>query len=94
VACTVCDPILVGESSRRVNNELLSLLVIGRSGLHLNGIVAVAQLGEAEAAHVREAVHFISHELLVPVSVHRNEGTTEKIELNGEFDGERPVHVG
>jgi hypothetical protein len=85
VTGAICDPILVRQSCRRVNHKLLSLLIVGGSSLHLDSVVSVAQLSEAEAAHVSEAVHLLIHEFLVSVGVQCNQSTSEQVELDSEF---------
>ncbi len=57
--------------------ELLSLLIIGCRCFHLNCIVSIAQLGEAEATHVLEAIDFFVHELLMPICVKSYQSATE-----------------
>ena len=40
-----------------MHDELLRLVVVGGSGLHLHGVVAVAELCQAKAANVIEIVN-------------------------------------
>jgi len=93
VASTVCNPELLGEHGWRVNSELLSRVVVVGSRLHFRRIVAVAELSEAEAAHVLEAVD-LSHDGQVALRVETGQGTSEKIELHGELGGEGAVDLG
>ena len=51
-----------------MNHELLLILVVDGSSLHFDCVVSVAQLSEAEAAHMGEVVDFV-HEGSVAVSV-------------------------
>ena len=53
----VGNPVLLGEGVRGVHDELLRLVVVGGSGLHLHGVVAVSELCQAEAANVIEIVN-------------------------------------
>jgi hypothetical protein len=76
-----------------VYNKLFSLLIVGSGGLHLYRVVAVAQLSEAEAAHVREVVHLV-HEGAVAVGVQGDQGAPEQVELNSELCGEGAIHIG
>ena len=46
----------LGQGVGRVDDELLGLVVVGGGGLHLHGVVAVPELGQAEAADVIEIV--------------------------------------
>ena len=41
---------------RGVHDELLGLGVVGGGGLHLHGVVAVAELGQPEAANILQVV--------------------------------------
>jgi hypothetical protein len=76
-----------------VYNKLFGLLVVGGGGLHLDRVVAVAQLREAEAAHVREVVHLV-HEGAVAVGVQGDQGATEQVELDSELSGQGAIHIG
>ena len=68
MAGSVCDPELLAKHGGRVDDEFLFLLVIRGRGLHLRRIVTVAELGEAEAAHVLERADF-AHERQVALRV-------------------------
>lgn len=69
-----------------MNNKLFGLLIVGGGGLHLDRVVAVAQLSEAEAAHVRQVVHLV-HEGAVAVGVQGDQGAPEQVELDSELSG-------
>jgi len=51
VTSSIGNPVLLRHGRRAVNNKLLSLGIVGSSGLHLGGVVAITKLCEAEAAH-------------------------------------------
>ena len=74
-------------------HELFGLLIVSGRGLHLDRVVTVAELSEAEAAHVRQVIHLV-HEGTVAVGVQGDQGATEQIELDGELSGEGTVHIG
>lgn len=61
VAGAIGNPELLAKYSRRVNNKFLFNLVVDGRGLHLWRVVAIAELCEAEAAHVLERA-YIAHE--------------------------------
>jgi len=69
-----------------VNHELFGLLIIRSSGLHLDRVVTVAELSEAEAAHVREVIDLV-HKGTVAVCVQGDQSPTEQVELDGELSG-------
>ena len=48
--------LLLCEGVRGVHDELLGLGVVGGGGLHLHGVVAVAELGQPEAANILQIV--------------------------------------
>lgn len=75
-----------------MNCELLSGVVVVSSGLHLRCIVAIAELGEAEATHVLEAVH-LSHNGQVALRVKASQCASEQIELHCELGGEGAVNL-
>ena len=59
-----------------MNHELFGLLIVCGSGLHLDRVVTVAELSEAEAAHVRQVVYLV-HEGTVAVCVQGDQSPTE-----------------
>jgi len=90
---TISDPILLRESSGRVNHEFLGLFIIGSCGFHLDRIVAIAQLCEAEAAHVREVIYLV-HKGTVTISMQGNQSTSKQVELDRELGCQRSIHIG
>ena len=54
---TVGDPILLCERMRGVDNDFISFLVVDGRRFHLNGIVAITEFGESEAANVVQCVN-------------------------------------
>ena len=48
--------LLLCEGVRGVHDELLGLGVVGGGSLHLHGVVAIAELGQPEAAHILQVV--------------------------------------
>jgi len=69
-----------------VNHEFFGLLIIRSRGLHLDRVVTVAELSEAEAAHVRQVIDLV-HEGAVAVRVQGDQSATEQVELDGELSG-------
>ena len=84
MARTIGDPILLRECRGGVDHELLSFLIVLSSGLHLDCVVAIAELCEAEATHVGQVIYFF-HEGPMAVCVQGHESSTEEVELHGEF---------
>lgn len=76
MAGAVGDPVLLTGGSRRVDDELVSVHVEDRCGLHLGGIVTVTKLSKTEAAMIGQRVD-LAHERQVAVRVQRHQGTTE-----------------
>jgi hypothetical protein len=64
----VGDPVFLCEGGWGVDGELLGGGVVGGGGLHFDGVVAVAELGEAEAAGNLEFVELLE-DLVVWVGV-------------------------
>ena len=58
MACSICDPEFLGQGSWRVDLKFLSRCIVNRCSLHLRRIITVAELGEAEAAHVLQVRYF------------------------------------
>ena len=56
VTSPVRDPVLLRQRGRGVDDQLVRFFVVGGGGLHLDGVVAVAQLSQAEAANVGQLV--------------------------------------
>eukprot|EP00756_Hemistasia_phaeocysticola_P013731 Hpha_TRINITY_DN15297_c3_g3::TRINITY_DN15297_c3_g3_i1::g.65615::m.65615 len=80
----VGDPVLLCDRGGSVHDELVLLGVVGCGSFHLHSVVAVAQLGQAEAAHALERVDSIT-QLQVPVGSELQHGTTEEVELDSEL---------
>ena len=56
VARTVRDPVLLRQRGRSIDDNLVRFGVVRGCGFHLDGVVAVAEFGEAEAADVGQFV--------------------------------------
>ena len=61
-------------------------LVVGGRRLHLDGVVAVAELGEAEAADVLEAVDPLQVPLVVPRSPQLQHRPAKQVELRINYN--------
>lgn len=92
MAGTIRDPELLGENCWTVNRKLLSGVVVYGSGLHLRRIVTIAELSEAETAHVLKAVH-LSHDRQVAFRVEARQRAAKKIELDCELGDEGAVDL-
>ena len=90
VAGAVGDPEFLGFGGGGVDGEGLFGGVVFGGGLHFGSVVAVSKLGEAEAAHVLEAVDVL-HEGQVAVGVEGRKRSTEQVELDRELGGERAI---
>ena len=66
---------------RCVHHELLGGGVVDGSRLHLHSVVAVAQLGEAEAADVLEVVDTLQQLLVVALRAQLEHRAAEQVEL-------------
>uniref|UniRef100_A0A1I8IQ36 RING-type domain-containing protein n=1 Tax=Macrostomum lignano TaxID=282301 RepID=A0A1I8IQ36_9PLAT len=76
VQSTIGDPVLLRQRRRAVDNEFTSLgIVLGR-GLHLHGVVAVAQLRQAEAADV------VKSAAVMPLGAQLQHCAAEQVELD------------
>ena len=90
MAGAVGDPEFLGFGGGGVDGEGLFGGVVFGGGLHFGSVVAVSKLGEAEAAHVLEAVDVL-HERQVAVGVEGRKRSTEQVELDRELGGERAI---
>ena len=63
-----------------MHDELLRLVVVGGSGLHLHGVVAVAQLRQPEAAHILELVD-AGEQIVVALRAQLEHRAAEQVEL-------------
>ena len=81
---TVGNPVFLGEGARSVDNELLGLLVIGGGGLHLGGIVAVTQFGEAETPGDLQLVQLLEDPFMA-FGVQGVDGSPEKVIVHGKL---------
>jgi len=84
VAGTVSNPELLAHNSRRIDGKFLSLSIIDCSGLHLGRVVSITKLSEAEASHALQAVNLL-HEGQMAFRMQGHKGTSEQVELDGEF---------
>ena len=60
----------------------LGCFVISSSGLHLHSIVAIAKLGEPEAADIVQVVDPLQELFVVPLCAQLQDGAAEQVELN------------
>ena len=72
----------------------MRLLVERGRGLHLDGVVAVAQLGEAEATHLGHLVDSLQQVLVVPLRAQLEDGAAEEVELHGHLGAHGGVDDG
>ena len=84
MAGTVSNPELLAHNSRRIDGKFLSLGVVDRSSLHLGRVVSITKLSEAEASHALQAIDLL-HEGQMAFRMQSHEGTSEQVELDGEF---------
>ena len=91
---TICNPVLLSLCARRVDDELLLVLVVVGGGLHLDGVVAVGELGESEAADALEAIDRVE-QLVVMLGAELEQRAAEQVELHGQLGGRRRIdHAG
>ena len=64
-----------------INDELLGLGVVDGRGLHLDCVVAVAELREAEASDVVEVVDAVEVPLVVPLRSQFKHSSAKQVEL-------------
>ena len=67
-----------------INDELLGLGVVDGRGLHLDGVVAVTELREAEASDVVEVVDAVEVPLVVPLRPQFQHCSAKQVELQTE----------
>eukprot|EP01137_Pigoraptor_chileana_P037394 Opistho-2@34399 len=85
VDCAVGDPVLLGKGIGRVDDKLARLLVVLSSRLHLNGVVAIAELGEAKASDFAEVVDAIEELAVVALRAKLQNSAAKKVPLHGEL---------
>jgi hypothetical protein len=88
---SVGNPVLLSESGRSVYNKLLGSFVISDSSLHLYSVVTISKLSKAEATKGTEVINLIKV-VLVSLSRKSISRSSEKVELNSEFDGSRVIN--
>ena len=69
-----------------MNDELTGILIIGDGGLHLHGVVTIAELGETETSDSLKSIDLIE-QIVVTTVVKSEASATEKIHLNGVLNG-------
>jgi hypothetical protein len=72
----ISDPVLLTQHSRGVDLEFLGLFIVGNCGLHLDGVVTVTKLGEAEAANDFSAIN-LGEVFLVSLGMKSCHGASE-----------------
>lgn len=61
---TISDPVFLGKHGWRVDNKFVSLFVEGSSSLHLNSVITITKLGEAEASCNIKVINLIEQILM------------------------------
>ena len=80
------DPVLLTEIGGAVYDEVARIFIVGDCGLHLHGVVAIAELRETEAANCLQAVNLIK-EVVVAAVMEGEARASEEIQLHGVLDG-------
>ncbi len=81
----IANPVLLTQIGWAVDNEFTRSLVICDGGLHLNGVVAVAQFSETEAAYSLQTVNLVEEIIMLPI-VECETGASKKVHLDSVLD--------
>ncbi len=82
---SIADPVLLTQIGWAMDNKLTRTLVICDSGLHLNGVVAIAQFSETEAAHSLQTVNLVE-EIIMLAIVKCETGASKQVHLDSVLD--------
>lgn len=80
------DPVLLAEISGAVHDELARIFIVGDCGLHLHGVVAIAELCETETTNCLQAVNLVK-EVVMAAIMEGEARASEEIQLHGVLDG-------
>ena len=79
------DPILLRQWRWRVDDQFVSRFIVDGSGFHLNGVIAVTQLGETEASNVFQRVDSFDENVVVPLCADFQDRPAKQVELDGHL---------
>lgn len=89
----VRNPVFLGEDRRCVDHKFLRSFVVRNSSLHLDCVVSVTELSQAEASEGTQVVDLVEV-VLVSLSREGISRSTEEVELNCEFNRTRVIYHG